>query len=497
MLNQLVRSYPRIYQDLIELIFCSADDEKSHVPTADQISRVFSEAQDEASAGDESGEEEQIEEIDFADVGKIQAEVDATAALLAAGQQPRAPAEASEVAVVEEKFTGFWVDTTPTPVARQTTSETVLVDRVNGVLGECPPDDEEIIVYVAPHPRTGRITPAPQQSLTHPIEEMQTTSVITGVEISETRREDIEISETREDVELVEPPASTAESPPGESSVAPPPPDFEAVSFSFEQTPRKRQTRKVFPVGGPRSLLQRSKKARRRSLRGFGAFGAMREEARLRERDPRESEQRRGDSDVNWGDSSDEGIEELSNGIGTMELDEGISLNAMRSFVQSMSADGSRHLTMDDVADMERIKAEDEEAAGKDEDSTAEDGQEDFSSSSEKEDDDDELERAVDAEERHLVGEDAGDAGDSEDEDEEESSDDEDTPRTSFQARLKKVRDRAYKRKADAEDGDSSDEAMSVQMTRRDEDDAFFAEIEVSYMGHSETWLAKRYAGIA
>ncbi len=79
-------------------------------------------------------------------------------------------------------------------------------------------------------------------------------------------------------------------------------------------------------------------------------------------KNPRRAEQRRGDSDVNWGDSdSDDGVEQLSTGVGDMEIDEGIDLAAMKKFVHSMSAEGSRHVTMDDVADMERMRQEDEE----------------------------------------------------------------------------------------------------------------------------------------
>ena len=170
-------------------------------------------------------------------------------------------------------------------------------------------------------------------------------------------------------------------------------------------------------MGGPRSLLQRSKKPRRRTPRHFGAFGAAVSEAQLqregRLRDPREAEQRRGDSDVNFGESSDDEIEEVSTGMGAMDLDADaeISLEAMQSFVKSMSAEGSRHVTMDDIADGERMRAEDAEQRGQGSSRESDAGnseEDDVQDASEEEEKDEETEAALDAAERELVGEDVG-----------------------------------------------------------------------------------------
>jgi len=197
-----------------------------------------------------------------------------------------------------------------------------------------------------------------------------------------------------------------------------------------------------------------------------------------KEKDPRESEQRRGDSDVNWGDSSSDedgeragAMDELSSGIGAMDIDDDadVTLEAMQNFVKSMSAEGSRHVTMDDVADIERMRLEDAE---EDEQGSADAGDEDETESDNEDEDEDEVEHAFNAEERFLVGEEEADTDEDED-----SSDDEATPRTVFQSKLVKLRAKA-KGKVKAQQEDSSDEAMSVQMTWRDKDDEFLAEIE-------------------
>ncbi|KAH9949094.1 hypothetical protein B0H21DRAFT_730565 [Amylocystis lapponica] len=489
----LFQEQEEILQPISETV---ADNEQAHVPTANQVNRVFSGAHPEGSdSGSPSDDEERFEEINFEDVGKLQAEVDAAAALGVEGN----PSGSVTVAAAEEKFTGFYVDTTPAPVHSLQADKRVLVDRMEGVLGETQDEDDEIIVYVAPHPRSGRITPAvPEHSTSSAARAQHTssTSVLTGLNFPETRLETH--LETHIEVDTETPaeahPSSNQQNgkqpdPQSETSLqfalspdpqaVPPPPVFDSVAFSFTETPRQKQTRRVYTVGAPRSLLKRSRTARRRSIRTFGSLGAAVSEAHLQEegpeRDPREREQRRGDSDVNWGDSDsgeEHAVDEVSNSIGAMELDEeaDISIEAMKSFVKSMSAEGSRHVTMDDVADIEKMGLEDQ---GDDEDaSTGGDG-----GSSESEDE--EVERVLDAVEELLVDEGGRgqDPSGSEDDSGEEGSDDEDTPRRGFQARLVRIRNTQGKRKVEPQD-DSSDESMSAQMTRADEDEELFALVE-------------------
>jgi len=193
----------------------------------------------------------------------------------------------------------------------------------------------------------------------------------------------------------------------------------------------------------------------------FGSFGAILSETHLRdeaaEKDPQRDKQRRGDSDVDWGDESesqaqpDAALEELSSGLGGMDLDSDLDLQAMKTFVNGMSASGSLHVTMDDLADGDRIREEDEDDS---EDGDSQLFDTDTSST-------DELDAAIAAVESAFVTDnvdednsyknDVEEGGRSEDEDEDEDesedeSSDEETPRRGFQARLQQLRKRAQGR---------------------------------------------------
>ncbi|KAI0644699.1 hypothetical protein C8Q79DRAFT_973205 [Trametes meyenii] len=508
-------------------------DEKSHVPTADTVSRVFNPT---ISAEDQFSAEEidEMEEIDFADIGKIQAQVDAAAANAAA---------MGNTGTTMKGSTTFFVDTTPAPIRPSNSTLPVQADKLQGALGD-DEEDDEVIVYVAPHPRIHRTSSTAPTSVTA-ANPAPATSIITGLSLgvtapsaSEPIAESVASSVQAPAVvlelgtlypeESTPVPASSLPPVSPDAADLPPPPSFGNVSFSFGNATVKKQTRRLRPVGvgTPRSLLKRSRTSRRKSLRRFGAYGAMHEEEELHRQDPRRAEQRRGDSDVNWGTSDEEdGLEELSAGVADMEIDDGISLAAMKGFVHSMSAEGSRHVTMDDVADAEQLRREDEdedvrgiESADEDEatrdeddgDGAAEDVDDESESDHASESEDGEVEAVVRAEEAELIGEsddddvvgrektievegsengvaegahvgDSSESEDDEDEDE-ESADDEETPRRSFQARLERMRARDPKGKGKAKalssDDDSSDEAMSVQMTWADEDESFLDSIK-------------------
>lgn len=455
--------------------------------------------------GNRSEDEEQIEEIDFADVGKMQATVDAIAATMS-GEQAFAPESK-----MKETSSCFYVDTTPAPVAAR--SIPVATARME-VLGD---DDEEIIVYVAPHPRISlsrTTTPAP---VTSTLETITTTSILTGRELTERHTITNTTISTLPSVPETNLPSEepsahesahentqeattfAIESQEVEASVIAEPPSLDSMSFSFEPSSRKKQARKLFPVGGPRSLLQRSKKPRRRMPRHLGAFGAAVSEAQLqregRARDPREAEQRRGDSDVNFGESSDDEVEDVLNGVGAMDLDADaeISVEAMKSFVKSMGAEGSRHITMDDIADAERIKAEDaEQQKGRsNRESEAGDSEENQDNEDASEDEDEgrsdaEMEAVVRATERELIGEDSEteeNEDEDDDDDEDASSDDGDSPKAGFKARLARMRARQHGRTDVKGKGrqleESSDEDMDINVTWADDDEDFIAKIQV------------------
>ncbi|EKM54770.1 uncharacterized protein PHACADRAFT_258843 [Phanerochaete carnosa HHB-10118-sp] len=528
----------------------TTNDEASHVPTAAQINRVFGTAEVDAP-------EEQLEEIDFSDIGKLQAEVDAAAAKLAESKTETA----LDVAVVGEKFTGFYIDTNPAPVKEGTHTRDI-----RDILGDDDDDDDdEVIVYVAPHPRAGPVTPpltpaaaefipttsiltglVPQLSVAeapappslsdtiidathaaapehshakdfggsaeeHPVtiapHVLESVPVVESVEEApvpsvealssaetaiEPQQPALEAEQTadatasefapRLPVEPAQPSDSSAEA--GLSSQPPP---AEKFTFSFKATTQKKTyTRRPHPARTPRSLLKQGARTCRKPPRGFSSFGASLAEAQLHREDPRAAERRIGDSDLEWGDdASDDGVEELENGVGDMAVDDELDINAMKSFVKSMGAEGSRMVTMDDIADAQHMQEEDEEGEeGEGEGSTAGSSEEDS-----------ELEAAVRMEEEFMVAESAEIAVDDvnedgeEDEDGDEDSDDDefDSPRRGFQARLQRIREHAAKGKGKAkavqppdsdEDKDEDDVEMTLERSWADEDEDFIAHIQ-------------------
>lgn len=574
----------------------TANDEKSHVPTADQVARVFS---GDADGDGEDGEgEQELEEIDFSEVGRLQAEVDAAAA---EGVQQK-----SEVTVVEQKFTGFYIDTTPSAVI----SSHVTAHSEGPALGE-EDEDEEVIVYVAPHPRAGPITPpseAPRVPNPNYIPIPAATPSITPITVSVpdiplevvTASEEVLVQamdakpvshgaatlepshtdvamvipeskdtvrvlfaqsaaeltpslkesptsaqpdiihtisapeaatiEAKEDVQMVQEmtaPVSTGGSeeaaptpscvpvqvleeqsipreldmpflPPPQASTSIPTaveestnpstseatpqqaPAFEKVIFSAfttSITPRK-ILRRAHPVNTPRSLIKKNK-PRRKALRGFGLYGASLAEDYLQE-DSRKDERRIGDSDLDWGSASDDAaVDELSASVGAMDIDEDVDIAAMSSFVKSMSAGGSKHITMDDIADTEVMQREDEESDSASEDEEGTDsGDEDV----------------IKAEESMLIAE--GVQSDSSD-DEDESTDDEETPRRGFQTRLMRMRESSKgKHRADVEPESSDDDfEMELGDSWADQDEYYIQKIKVCCSSNQGTHLTPLRSG--
>ena len=97
------------------------------------------EPQAEGSDGDDS--EGQLEEIDFADIGRIQAAVDAAAA--------RQTAVLSKVTTVKEQTTSFFVDTTPADISLKQHTPEIRTNRLDGgALGETVSDDDEEITIL-------------------------------------------------------------------------------------------------------------------------------------------------------------------------------------------------------------------------------------------------------------------------------------------------------------------------------------------------------------
>jgi len=226
----------------------------------------------------------------------------------------------------------------------------------------------------------------------------------------------------------------------------------------------------------------------------FGSFGAMLSEARLRDADEQERKdarwesRRQNDSDIDWGDNDEvpeDGVDEISNGLGGMDLDPDLEpdLKVMQRFVKGMSAEGLRHVTIDDIEDQERMRIEDEE----------EDDENDSHGSSSNSSDDDEEEKAVfELEEEILIAESQGERahGPSPSEsDEEDSSDDELSPSGKFKAKLRRMREKSRATQSAEQapvDGESSDASLPPR-SRANADEEYISRIEVYYF-HSTSW---------
>lgn len=573
-------------EDILQPVAESAGpSEESHVPTADRVARVFSGATlpPPSSSSSEDGvsdHEEELEEVDFADMGNLfpqlhttnqvststpvshaqvassreevftgmynkrnhpvatpssqRADVSpkkpnpisidavvseataitvhsvttlehSTAALvitkddeividkpgtITSSQSPTAPIS-SEIAVSptrlpEDDIPTFFVDTEPTkPFAHRAASDVVLFDRTvwNGApLGE----DDELIVYVAPHPRSGQASPIPNV----PRVRLPSRSVLTGTTSPmQTYTGPVAHEDTIDN-----------KSPPVQSEA----PQFSSVSFDFATPSTKKPSRQrpIFTPGDRSKARTQARKqdarvARKRAKRQamFGSFGAILSEARLRDADERERKsarwesRRKDDSDVDFGDDDDDesgapvndGVDEVSTGLGEMDLDPDLEpdLEAMKGFVQSMSAEGSRHRTTDEIQDEEE-----------------DDGSDSHGNYNDTSDEEDKEENAVfEVEEEILIAESEGgrlcDPSRSDHSDEaDDSSDDELSPRANFQARLRRVREKSRSTKpataAAGSDSEEESDAPFPPWNRGDSDDDYIARIEDILEMHSD-----------
>ena len=178
----------------------------------------------------------------------------------------------------------------------------------------------------------------------------------------------------------------------------------------------------------------------------FASFGAMIAEARLRsqddenDKDPKEHLRRQGDSDVDWGDETDEskGDPNVATAEG-MDLDpdlvgSGVTTTAMKMFVEGIDAN---HVTMDDLedADTEEYSSSDDEM---------DEGEGEYGT----DDEDVERDEEMMLMEEFLAAQDDSDFSD----------DDELDPRAGFQARLDRLRKKQQKMiemEDDSEEGET------------------------------------------
>ena len=414
----------------------------------------------------------------------------------------------------------FYIDTQPTPIPAEMAPSTLLSS----------PDefDDDIIVYVAPHPRKGTQTSPERHPSTNEVPDtseftpyVRDASFSLAVASSSSTKATIE-EETTQSQPLPQPQIEI--------------PSILASPLSFPTPEGTRGRHSVPPVTISRLAISRKRKKgvlRKKGGKGtrnsFRAFGAMREEAQLH--DPKWKERRRGDSDLDWGDTdgsdddyddsggkrdhievddvaSPSGLEhgngdvigkdkgkgkgkarEPDNGHG-MEVDSDLDLHAMQHFVDGLlGEDAGRHVTMDDLRD----EAEEEKRRLEKEDDTGEDSR-DINDSLESggdessEDEDAELERVLADEEAMLISETL--EFEDEDVEEDDGSEDEDedqTPRTSFQQRLERLRKQASSSKHGNEhdisddDDDDGDDMLERHMLFAEKDDFGFNKVWVNF----------------
>ncbi|KAL0573333.1 squalene synthetase-like protein [Marasmius crinis-equi] len=384
----------------------------------------------------------------------------------------------------------FFIDTTPAP-----THIGHLSTATSGEALGLP--EEDVIVYVAPHPRSGRATPAPahdhdtaQVAPTAPI-----TSVLTGLPIGE---------------------IPSIPKVPG-SSV-----NVESVSFSFAasssaqpqtETPKSKPPLFTFMQkrSTPARMKMRQRSAWSKNKRGksssFALRGAGLSEARMWGGD---------DSDVDWGDDSgeeddlEEEMEEVraekdgtlrvvsvskskskqvDNTAEGMDVDPELDMDAgaMNSFVRGIDRG---FVTMDDLEDERRMRKEDKDGSGG---GVGSSGESDDGVEVEGEDDLDE-DAVIELEEQIMIGEDDEDEDEDEGDWDDEEEENDISPKSSFQARLDRLRKQAQGRNTDDkgkqkatdqdfyEDLEDSDDDIHVDQRRfrtwAEEDDDYIAEIE-------------------
>ncbi len=201
----------------------------------------------------------------------------------------------------DEEPSLYLVDTTPSPTPIVASTSTSLVVP----LGAIPEDEDDVIVYEGPHPRSGIATP-------------------------------------------ISKPTAPA-----------------LPSLSFSPSPQKIARRPHPAHSKTKSKLKERRQAawarERRGSGSFAALGANVAEAQLYEgKDPRQDERRRGDSDVDWGDETDHEVDEVASGVDGMDLDPELELDVevLKRFAGGVDANFK---TMDDIDDEEKIRKEDED----------------------------------------------------------------------------------------------------------------------------------------
>jgi hypothetical protein len=401
----------------------SGEQEASHVPTAERVYRIFHGGPDLSESP--SGLAELLE-FDFADLGKVMNELEAVGcSSTQATSSSKEVERQSAISMTEERFTGICIDAKPSLMHDSSLpADNIAAEHLDthssggGIDG-----NDEVIVYVAPYPRKTEFISS----------HIGSSSAVPAAPVSSPYVAEAELvaAPTLQET-LHGPPHATsfprqlvpksAPSPPPPSTFAPLP---ALISKEVTFLPPLGSHKPTYPVRWPGRTARRP--TERHAM--FSSFGAIQAEASLRELDPWWDEQRRGDSDVDWGDSMSEQSEQDEG----MIIDQDLDIGAMKVFVRGMSAAGQTHISAGDIEDEARIRAEKVEES--DEEGRAEgDGSEDEVAA--------ELELTDDVFDLLAPAADGGSAPTTssiEDEDD-STSDEEEISVRSFQARLERLR---------------------------------------------------------
>jgi hypothetical protein len=365
--------------------------------------------------------------------------------------------DSQSAAKVEERFTGVCIDTSLSPLHDSTLpANHIAVKRSDAHRRAEYVDEDDEIVYVAPYPRNGKLICGSSSAAAAAFPPVAETGLVATPSHPETD------------------PSPNATSFPSQSAPKASSPPLAAVPLPSRTS---KDTTFLLPRPSLRPTYQErwpgcAARRRREQPVAFSSFGALQAEASLRELDPWRDEQRHGDSDVDWGGSTSEECEQEDG----MIVDQDLDVGAMRAFVGGMSAAGRAHVSAGDIEDEARIWAEEVEESDEGSTTESDDGEDEG---------DTELELAVDVWDMSVPAKDGGAAlATSPVEDENESnSDEEETPKRSFQERLKKLRKRTegrpiqdvlreeldHEQGVDESDHDTADEEdliAQIQVTR-------------------------------
>jgi len=433
----------------LTVLLSSAEQNGGRVPSPGRIFRIFHPGDEPPNSQESPSGAEELLEINFEDLGQVMKEVES----VAASSKKFTPTSADKaenqaaIATVGEHFMGVCIDIKPSAV-RDSVPPPSYIERPGArTLGEDMDDDDEIIVYVAPHPRHGKLAP----NLNHP----SSTALITHPPQADSGHS-VTYAHQETDIPLHNTPHSAELIPERALALSPPPVSTSTLKFGDVSS----------PVSGSPGTSRRGRYSRRTSKgqmkqrAAFGLFGAIHAEVALH---GVELLQDRPDLDLNRGGStSDEGAED-----GGMLVDQDVDVCAMQAFVNAMSIAGMAHVSADDLEVEARIRAEEEEEEKSDMKSEAE------SDGSSVEDDTllGDVHMLKPAGEGELS---LGDSPFADEEDESNTSDEGETPKGLFQMRLERLRKRTEERPISDVLEDELDQAFEGD---EEHEDGVFAEV--------------------